>query len=201
MFNRKLKREISNLILEGKSRQEVFELLKPRLLEFDVAEDKLIRFIRYRPTLKARMKYNIHHKLLMGLILLLAFASVLFGYSMYLENKLPFFFILIFPLFEIIVLIQMIYYVGQAYNAIAIVLVYQSIKNMGRLDFSPEMAPYTIAGLAVTGIIVSLAIFLSLKMCSPRKQVTIDLDFNGQMRKVVETRFVDPEPDSEEDIL
>ncbi len=201
MFNRKLKREISNLILEGRTRQEVFECLKPRLVEFDIAEDRLIRMIRYRPTLKARMKYNVHHKLLMGLILLLAFASALFGYYMFLENKLPFFFILIFPLFEIIVLIQMIYYVGRAYNAIAIVLVYQSIKNIGKLDFSPEMAPYTIIGLVITGVIVSLAIFLSIKMCSPRKQVTVDLDFNGEMRKVVETRFVDPEPETDEDIL
>lgn len=201
MFNRKLKREISNLILEGKSRQEAFESLKPRLNEFDVAEDKLIRLIRYKPSLKARLKYSLQHKVLMGLILFLAFASVWFGYSLVIEKKIPAFFILIFPIFEIIVLVEMIYYVGQAYNAISIVLIYQTLKNAGSLDFSPSMAPFTIFGLVLTAVIVSLAIFLSMKLCSARKQVTVEVEVNGQKRKVVEYRFVDPIPETDDDIL
>lgn len=202
MFNRKVNRDIRRLINEGKTRQEVFTLLVDKREEYGVTKDKLKRLVRNTPTIYSRIKYRFWHNLLMGLILLLAIISLLFGYSMYMEHKIPAFLILLFPLVEIIFFLELLYYRGGAYLGIGIVIVYQLIKNSTRMDFSPEIAPYTIGIIVIMLVIAAIAFYLYSVMCSAMKEFIIDVDFQGQKRKAVEERFVDPiAKDEDSDIL
>lgn len=201
MFHRKLKKEIAGLILSGKSRQEVYLELKSRLNEFNISNERLTRFIRFRPTLHARIKYRSAHNILIGFVLLLAFASVVLGFTLYLNNDIPAVLIFIFPIFEILILIELLYFRGQAYSGLALILSIQTLRNLDQMDFSPEGAWITVSVLVVIAIIISLSLYLSVKMCSAMQEVTVEIDSNGTKMKAIQMQFLDPIPETPEDIL
>ena len=169
MTKRELRKKAQDKIVEGKSRQQVFEEMKA---EHATRIAEIVKIVRFMPSLATREKYKTYHILLLtflGISIALKIVAVL---PMIIEhgiNWLPV--LLLLPVINLLLIIMVASYNGQAYKLVAILSfigVVRSLGELGKVAFDPWM----LVGFGLAGALIGLGFFMHSKMVSEYQLVS-----------------------------
>ena len=176
MTKRELRKSVKRSILDGKSKQEVFQELKETS---KLPTEDLAKIIQSIPSLNARQKYKTLNIILIVLLSLTVLFKMIAGFPIILENGikwLPILFLL--PIINILLLVGVVTYYPNSHKWVAIFTILSLLRSLSVI-FGQPFEPFIIIDLVIAAGLIGLGFYLNSKL-SPEYLTVKELYQNRQ---------------------
>jgi hypothetical protein len=157
---RTIRKTAEQLVLAGKSRQQVYEELRP---SSGLADEELANIIRYIPSTEARKRHLTAQTALIGLLVFTVLLKLLAAFGILLDNvteMLPW--VLFMPVVNIVLAIGVAMHRGMAYKMVALLTSIGLLQGAAAIFSSPLWVILIELGLAAA--LIGFSLFLLKRM-------------------------------------
>lgn len=161
MTKREARKIAKENILQGKTKQETFEMLKE---SSDLSAEDLAKIIQLIPSMQARKKYNALNVILIVLLSITILFKILAALPSFIGRDAIWFpLIFLVPLINVLLLIGVVIYSAGSHKLVAILTILglvRMVTNLSNIQFEPLM----LIDFGMAAALIGLGFYLNAKL-------------------------------------